>query len=294
VQALRATVDGVQIDVIESSLRRVLHLDDEGGLITLPNPEILHHISEMGYDTSDRKLTFKKGCFSPQWRFFIHTLLHCLSPKKTSYEQFSSTLAYPLVCLATDRLFNFSKFLFENMVGNVDSPYKFLMYPRFIQAVLNEFPLQPHKRIYKTPCLKQKVFQNMTKATESYNGVVTALFPQMLAKIGLTQGEGAANTAEPQNTPPIIIPSITHIPPVTHTYERRSKQPTPPIATLHVSAPFGEGTSGGGLGDIPSFTRDDTEPMPHDSPLLAGNTARSDEGSGQLTELMALCTKLSK
>ena len=134
-------MDGVQIDVTESSLRRVLHLDDEGGLITLPNPEILHHISEIGYDTSDRKLTFKKGCFSPQWRFFRHTLLHCLSPKKTSYEQFSSTLAYPLVCLATDRLFNFSKFLFENMVGNVDSPYKFLMYPRFIQALLNEFPL---------------------------------------------------------------------------------------------------------------------------------------------------------
>ena len=117
--ALRATVDGVTIDVTESSIRRILQLDDAGGLITLPNLEIFLHISNMGYDTSNKKLTFKKGCFSPQWRFFIHTLLHCLSPKKTAYEQFSSTMAVPLICLATDRTFNFSKFLLQNMEGNV-------------------------------------------------------------------------------------------------------------------------------------------------------------------------------
>lgn len=37
VEALRATVDGVTIDVTESSLRRVLQLDDLNGIITLPN-----------------------------------------------------------------------------------------------------------------------------------------------------------------------------------------------------------------------------------------------------------------
>ena len=169
VQALRATVDGVQVDVTESSLRRILQLDDEGGVITLPNSEILHHISEMGYNTTDRKLTFKKGCFCPHWRFFIHTLLHCLSPKKTSYEQFGSTMAYPLVCLVSDRTFNFSRFIFNNMKGNVKSSYKFLMYPRFVQAVLNEFQLQNHNRIYETPCLKPKVFQNMCKASDLWN-----------------------------------------------------------------------------------------------------------------------------
>ena len=91
--ALRATVDGVTIDVTESTIRRILQLDDSNGLITLPNTEIFLHIGNMGYDTSNKKLTFKKGCFSPQWRFLIHTLLHCLSPKRTSYEQFSSTMA---------------------------------------------------------------------------------------------------------------------------------------------------------------------------------------------------------
>ncbi|GJZ70741.1 hypothetical protein Tco_0634592 [Tanacetum coccineum] len=41
----------------------------------------------------DDKLTFQKGAFSPQWRFLIHNILHCLSPKKTAWEQFSSNIA---------------------------------------------------------------------------------------------------------------------------------------------------------------------------------------------------------
>lgn len=136
IATLRAKVDGVTIDATESSLRRLLHLDYQGGIITLLNPEILQHISVMRYDTSNKKLTFKKGCFSPQWRFFIHTLLHCLSPKKTSFEKFSTTMAISLICLATNRTFKFSKFIFNCMVRNVKSQYKFLMYPRFFQTVL--------------------------------------------------------------------------------------------------------------------------------------------------------------
>ncbi|GJT93766.1 ribonuclease H-like domain-containing protein [Tanacetum coccineum] len=34
-----------------------------------------------------------QGAFSPQWRFLIHNILHCLSPKKTAWEQFSSNIA---------------------------------------------------------------------------------------------------------------------------------------------------------------------------------------------------------
>jgi hypothetical protein len=216
VEALRATVDGVTIDVTESSLRRILQLDDLNGIITLPNSDIFKNIASMGYDTSDQKVTFRKGCFSPHWRFFIHTLLHYLSPKKTSYEQFALTMAYPLVCLATDRTFNFSKFIFNNIKGNVKSSYKFLMYPRFVQAVLNEFQLQPHKRIYETPCLKPKVFQNMCKASELWNGEVHSLFPQMLAKISQVQGEDATIPVVSQHThyccsTNIPLQSLTHM-----------------------------------------------------------------------------------
>jgi hypothetical protein len=269
-------------------------LDDLNGIITLPNSDIKKYIAYMGYDTSDQKVTFRKGCFCPHWRFFIHTLLHCLSPKKTSYEQFASTMAYPLVCLATDRTFNFSKFIFNNMKGNVKSSYKFLMYPRFVQAVLNEFPLQTHKRVYKTPCLKPKVFQNMSNASELWNGEVKPLFPEMLSKISQVQGEDATIPVVSHHTPTIVVPPIQHTPAITHTYERRHTQPPPPITTLPDSEPFGLGTSSGGSRLHSSPTREEPESMPYDSPLLTGNTVGSVEGSVQPTELMRLCTNLVK
>ena len=95
------------------------------------------------------------------------------------------------------------------MQGNVKSKTKFLMYPRFVQAVLNEFPLQPHKRVYNIRCLKPKVFQNMDKAG---TGVAKPLFPQMIAKISQVQGEDAAIPVVSQSTPTIPIPSIDHTP----------------------------------------------------------------------------------
>ncbi|MCO6516803.1 MAG: hypothetical protein J6586_10005, partial [Snodgrassella sp.] len=269
-------------------------MDDLNGIITLPNSDIFHYIGLMGYDTSDQKVTFKKGCFCPHWRFLIHTLLHCLSPKKTSYEQFGSTMGYPLVCLVSDRTFNFSRFIFNNMEGNVTSSYKFLMYPRFVQAVLNEFRLQNHNRIYDTPCLKPKVFQNMCKASDLWNGVTHPLLPNMLAKISQIQGEDATIPVVSHHTPTISVPQIQHFPAITHTYERRQKQPTPSMTTLHVAEPFGLGTSSGGSRLQSSPTREEPESMPYDSPLPTGNTVGSDEGSVTLTELMGLCTKLTK
>lgn len=183
-------------------------------------------------------------------------------------------MAYPLVCLATDRTFNFSKFIFNNMKGNVKSSYKFLMYPRFVQAVLNEFQLLPHKRIYEPSTLKPKVFQNMSKASELWNGEVHPLFPQILAKISQVQGEDAPIPVASQNTP--------------------TKLPTSLISTLHVAEPFGLGTSSGGSRLNPSPTREEPESMPHDSPLPAGYTVGSDEGSVQQNELMDICTNLVK
>ncbi|GJV13362.1 hypothetical protein Tco_1354903 [Tanacetum coccineum] len=62
-----------------------------------------------------------KGHFSSQWKFLIHTTLHCLSSKKTAWEQFSSNIATAIICLATNRTFNFSKLIFDAMVKNLDS-----------------------------------------------------------------------------------------------------------------------------------------------------------------------------
>ncbi|GKF02110.1 synaptobrevin, longin-like domain protein [Tanacetum coccineum] len=53
-----------------------------------------------------------------------------LSPKSTSFNEFSSNIATAIVCLATNRVYNFSRMIFDGMVRNVKSKGKFLMYPR--------------------------------------------------------------------------------------------------------------------------------------------------------------------
>nr|GEU40445.1 hypothetical protein [Tanacetum cinerariifolium] len=112
---INATIDGKVKLVSEASIRRHLKLEESDGISTLPNTEIFEQLALIGYATKSDKLTFQKGHFSPQWRCLIHTILHCLSPKKTAWEQFNSNIVTAIIFLATNRTFNFSKMIFEGM-----------------------------------------------------------------------------------------------------------------------------------------------------------------------------------
>ncbi|GJV93384.1 hypothetical protein Tco_1541197 [Tanacetum coccineum] len=102
-------------------------MEFDGGFVTFWGSEIFEQLALMGYVTTFDSLTFQKGDFSLQWKFFIHTILHCLSPKKTAWEQFSSNIATAIICLATNITFNFLKFIFDATVKNLDSTRKFLI-----------------------------------------------------------------------------------------------------------------------------------------------------------------------
>nr|GEY04993.1 synaptobrevin, longin-like domain protein [Tanacetum cinerariifolium] len=112
---ITATIDGNVKLISEASIRTHLKLEDSDGISTLPDTEIFEQLALMVYASNSDKLTFQKGHFSPQWRFLIHTILHCLSPKKTVWEQFSSNIATAIICMATNRTFNISKMIFEGM-----------------------------------------------------------------------------------------------------------------------------------------------------------------------------------
>ncbi|GJY05624.1 hypothetical protein Tco_0371564, partial [Tanacetum coccineum] len=94
---LTASIDGQVKTITEASLRRHLKLEDSEGQNSLPNSEIFEQLALMGYVSDSDRLTFQKGYFSPQWRFFIHTILHCLSPKKIAWEQISSNTATAII-----------------------------------------------------------------------------------------------------------------------------------------------------------------------------------------------------
>ncbi|GJV91474.1 hypothetical protein Tco_1539287 [Tanacetum coccineum] len=166
---LQALVDGKKISITEATVRRDVQLEDAKGIDCLSNATIFKQLSLMRYEKLSQKLTFYKAFFSPQWKFLIHTVLQCLSAKTTAWNEFSSTMASVIICLATNQKFNFSKYIFESMVKNLDNVDKFLMYPRVtplfptmvIQAQQEmgeglEMPTDPHHTpIINQPSLSQ-------------------------------------------------------------------------------------------------------------------------------------------
>ncbi|GKA68578.1 hypothetical protein Tco_0768495 [Tanacetum coccineum] len=306
---ITVTIDGKVKTVTEASIRRHLKLEDSDGISNLSTTKIFKQLALMRYVSNSDKLTFQKGHFSPQWRFLIHTILHCLSSKKTAWEQFSSNIATAIICLATNRKFNFSKLIFDGMVKNMDSKTKFLMYPRLIEIFLNKHKrlLLPHKRTYIAPTHTQKLFSNIRRASKGYTGMDIPLFPTMLVQGLIFQGEGSTVPVESYHTP-TGAPSTSqlHLSPTLRSsikQETKVPQPSSPphinvadeVASTGVDVKYGGAATtvtsldaGQGSGNI-----DKTLSMPHDSPLLRVHTLGSDEGRMQHNELMDLVTKLS-
>ncbi|GKC08828.1 hypothetical protein Tco_1000438 [Tanacetum coccineum] len=106
---LQALVDKKKVIITESTIRRDLQLEDAKGTECLPTATIFEELTKMGYEKLTQKLTFYKAFFSPQWKFLT-----------TAWNEFSSTMASAIICLATKQKFNFSKYIFDNIVKNVD------------------------------------------------------------------------------------------------------------------------------------------------------------------------------
>nr|GEU33300.1 putative ribonuclease H-like domain-containing protein [Tanacetum cinerariifolium] len=182
VTRLQALVDRKKIVITEAAIRDVLRLDDAEGVDCLPNEDIFAELAHMGYEKPSTKLTFYKAFFSSHWKFLIHTILQSMCAKRTLWNEFSSAMASAVIYLSTGRRFNFSKYIFESLVRNVDSTSKFYMYPRFIQLLIkNQLgDLSTYTTKYTSPALTQKVFTNMRRVGKGFLGVETPLFEGML------------------------------------------------------------------------------------------------------------------
>ncbi|GJR00144.1 putative ribonuclease H-like domain-containing protein [Tanacetum coccineum] len=191
---LQALVDGKKIIITESTVRRDLQLEDAEGVDCLLNFTIFEQLTLMGYEKISQKLTFYKAFFSPQWKFLIHTILQCLSSKTTAWNEFSSTMASAIICLATNQKFNFSKYIFESMVKNLDNVGKFLMYPRFIQVFLDKQldGMPTHNRINIAPSHTKKIFGNIRRVGKGFSGRETPLFQTMVVQDQAKMGEDEA------------------------------------------------------------------------------------------------------
>ncbi|GJU42544.1 hypothetical protein Tco_1195501 [Tanacetum coccineum] len=208
---IQALVDKKKVIITEISVRSDLQLKDAEGTECLPNATIFEQMTLMGYENLTQKLTFYKAFFSPQWKFLIHTILQCLSAKTTAWNEFSSTMASAVICLATNQKFNFSKYIFDNMVKNLEGGVKFLMYPRFVQVFLDKQVegMSKHKEIYVTPSHTKKVFANMKRQGKDFFGRDTPLFPTMIVQAQEQVGEGSEIPTDSHYTPTTTQPSTS-------------------------------------------------------------------------------------
>nr|GFB23756.1 hypothetical protein [Tanacetum cinerariifolium] len=87
VTRLQALVDKKKIVISEAVIHKILQLNDAECVVCFPNEEIFTGLAQMGYEKPSTKLTFYKAFFSFQWKFLIHTLLHSLSAKRTSWNE---------------------------------------------------------------------------------------------------------------------------------------------------------------------------------------------------------------
>nr|GEV42498.1 putative ribonuclease H-like domain-containing protein [Tanacetum cinerariifolium] len=166
VTRLQALVDKKKVVVTEATIRDAIRFDDAEGVKYLHNEEIFAVLASMGYEMPSIKLMFYKAFFLSQWKFLIHTILQC-------------------------RKFNFSKYIFDSLVRNVDSPSKFYMYPLFLQLMIMKQvgDLSTHTTKYTSPALTQKVFSNMRRVGKRFSGVETPLFEGMIVEQQVAEGD---------------------------------------------------------------------------------------------------------
>ncbi|GJR79523.1 hypothetical protein Tco_0150308 [Tanacetum coccineum] len=194
---IRAMVAGKRILISEETIRADLLFDDADGVDCFPKQVIWDSLRDIGYEGNLAQLTFSKPLFSPQWKYLVHVLLHCLSPKSTSWEQFGTNIASALVGLATNQKFNFSLMIMNGMLGHIANGKPFLMYPRFIQLFLNkqlEGVTRPQNFI-PSVTLPSKVFTFMRKHSPKFSCRITPLTPPMLEVVTALAAEEAHSTS---------------------------------------------------------------------------------------------------
>ncbi|GJX72846.1 putative ribonuclease H-like domain-containing protein [Tanacetum coccineum] len=176
-QQLVASIDSKEYNITEAFVRSKLQLADATRIHNLSDAEIYAGLATLG-------------------------------PKSGGWDQFGSTISTALICLSTNRVYNFSKMIFDEMVHNLESNLKNLMYPRFLQIILDI--TTEDKGRYLAPTLTKKLLANMKRG---YARDIVPLIPAILAGAAVDQGEGSALPTKPHHTPVDPI-SSTSLPPI--------------------------------------------------------------------------------
>ncbi|GJT24806.1 ribonuclease H-like domain-containing protein [Tanacetum coccineum] len=142
---IQALVDKKKVIITETSIRSDLKLDDAEGIDCLPTALIFAELERMG-------------------------------AKTTAWNEFSSTMASAIICLATNQKFNFSKYIFDNIVKHLEEKVLDLEKSKTAQAkeiasLKKRVKQLEKRRKLRTPRLKRLRKVSSTSRVESSNDV---------------------------------------------------------------------------------------------------------------------------
>ncbi|GJS59736.1 putative ribonuclease H-like domain-containing protein [Tanacetum coccineum] len=157
-QEIQALIDNKKLIITKSSIQSDLHLGDAGGTDCLLTATIFEELEHMG-----------------------------LSAKTTAWNEFSSAMASAIICLATNQKFNFSKYIFDAMLGDMSH----------------------HKKIYVNPSHTKKIFANMKREGNDFSGRVTPLFATMMVQPNQEEGVDSGIPTDSHQTPITTQPSTS-------------------------------------------------------------------------------------
>ncbi|GJW13740.1 hypothetical protein Tco_0017873 [Tanacetum coccineum] len=236
-EQIQALVDKKKVIINEESIRRDLKLEDAEGSTCLPNAIIFEELARMGYEKPSQ------------------------SAKTTTWNKFSSNMASAIICLANNQKFNFSKYILDNLVKNLEGGVKFFMFPRFLQVFLNKQMegMNKHKETFVVSSHTKKIFANMRRQTDGFSGDVTPLFDSMMVQ--------ATEEVDEASDYPLDQPSTSSRP--------QKKQKPRRKQSKMIESPQHESEEE----HVPTFSND---PLP------------SGEDSSDLNELMVFCLSLQE
>ncbi|KAI3795249.1 hypothetical protein L1987_37898 [Smallanthus sonchifolius] len=206
---IRGTVDGKEMIITEAKLSQHLKLQDEGDAISYPRDVYMRTFVSIGYTGNQTEYTIEKALMGPKWKYLCHTLLQCISQKRSGWNQLSSGLASAIHGMITGAGFNFSHLILEGLRYNLQEGVKsqFFMYPRFLQEVFNieHQDLSKTARIYIMLGHKNNIFQSMRRVSSKFSGADVPLLSTML-NTQSAQGDSSANPVDTDPTPSTSLP----------------------------------------------------------------------------------------
>ncbi|GJX13532.1 hypothetical protein Tco_0205290, partial [Tanacetum coccineum] len=121
------------------------------------------------------------------------------------------SMASLIICLATNQNSNLSKYIFDAMVKHLDGGVKFLMYPHFLQVLINQQlgDMSTHKKIFVNPFQTKKVFANMKRARKDFSWRITPLFDTMMVQPSKKVGEVSGHPTDSTQVPILDQPSTS-------------------------------------------------------------------------------------